>query len=137
VDNIEELKQWSGNEDDGEKRHDVATFNETCTAYVRTILRRALELNNLQHVWTGTEFINAAVRMTRSPSVLPDVPVWRLTEMEVKTIHRALEWHASKRRGGFVDTGLPTSILLMYARIELEVERVMRGIWHSQGKYWM
>jgi hypothetical protein len=138
VTNIEELKAWSGEpERESETRYSVPTYSYMCTAYVRTVLRRALALQCQENVWSGTEYVNAAREMTTSLSILPDVQVWRLTKTELMTIRTALEWRKGKRAAGSVDTCIGPDILRVWSWIEAEVTRVLREVWHSEGKYWM
>lgn len=136
--NIEELKAWSGgSENDGERRYPVATFSYMCTAYTRTALRRGLELQHIENVWQGTEYINAARGMVTSLHTLPDVRVWELTQTELMTIHIAFKWRKGKRAAGKADLCIGPDIIADWSRIENEVHRVLREIWHSEGKYWM
>lgn len=135
---IGELQQWAGDGENGEEpRYSVATYGYCCTAYVRTVLRRALALQDQESVWARTEYVNAARAMTVDLSILPDVQVWKLTETELETIHRALEWRRGKRAAGRVDLTIGSSILADWERIENEIARVLRGIWYSRGLYWM
>lgn len=139
---IGELQQWAGEGENGkEQRYPVATYSYCCTAYVRTVLRRALALQSEENVWAGTEYVNAARAMVGEfggPSfALPDVQVWKLTETELKTIHRALEWRRGKRAADKADLTIGPSILADWERIENEIYRVLRKIWHSRGLYWM
>jgi hypothetical protein len=138
VTDIEELKAWSGEpEREGETRYSVPTYSYMCTAYVRTVLRRALVLQCQENVWSGTEYVNAAREMTTSLSILPDVQVWRLTKTELMTIRTALEWRKGKRASGMADLCIGPDILRVWSQIESEVTRVLREVWHSEGKYWM
>jgi len=138
VTNIEELKQWQGDrENSGDTLYSVATYAFTCTAHVRTTLRRALELQPVQKVWQGDEYANCARAMVTDLSILPDVEVWRLTKFELLTIHRALDWRKAKREAGMVDLYIPESVRRLWARIEDEIYQTLREIWHSEGKYWM
>jgi hypothetical protein len=135
---VEELKAWSAeHERTDETRYAVATYSYACTAYVRTALRRALEFQPRDNVWFGTEYVNTARGMVDGPGILPDVSVWRLTKLELMTISRALEWRRGKRAAGKVDVNVSPSILLEWESIENEVSRVLRDVWHSEGKYWM
>ncbi|MET9816859.1 hypothetical protein [Streptomyces sp. NPDC006355] len=136
--NIEELKAWSGEPDrERETLYQVATFSYMCTAYTRTALRRALALQYREKVWSSTEYVNAARAMVTSLHTLPDVRVWRLTKTELLTIHIAFEWRRAKRKQGKADLCIGPDILARWSRIEDEVHRVLREIWHSEGKYWM
>lgn len=118
-------------------RYRVATYSYACTAYVRTTLRRALELQNRDNVWSGTESVNAARGMVAGSGVLPDTQVWRLTETELMTIHLAIQWRKGMRRSLRADTRVRGSVIEEWSRIEDEILRVLREVWHSQGKYWM
>lgn len=119
------------------ERYRVATYSYACSAYVRTTLRRALELQSRDRVWAGSEYINAARGMVTGLSTLPDESVWELTKTELMTIHRALEWRRSKRAFGIVDQGIRPVILAEWEQVENEIYRVLRSIWHNEGKYWM
>lgn len=135
---IGELTAWSGDhERDTEERYPVATFSYACTAHVRTVLRRGLAFQSQENVWTGTEYVNAARAMVGSLSILPDTKVWKLTETELKTIKRALEWRAAKRKAGKTDLMVGPDILAEWQQIEDEITRVLREVWHSRGLYWM
>jgi len=59
--------------------------------------------------------------------------VWELTKLQLLTIHRALEWRESK------SSYLSNSQLLRdeWSNITDEINRVLREVWHSEGKYWM
>lgn len=139
---IGELQQWAGDgENSEEPRYPVATYSYTCTAYVRTVLRRALALQGHENVWSGTEYVNAARTMVGQcggPSfALPDVRVWKLTKLELMTIHRALEWRRGKRAAGRVDLTIGSHILSEWEQVENEIHSVLREVWHSEGKYWV
>jgi hypothetical protein len=119
-----------------DKLYRVNTYTYACSAHVRTTLRRALALQPTDNVWTGTEYVNAARQMVGAsgPSeFLPDEPVWELTKLQLLTIHRALEWRESK------SSYLSNSQLLRdeWSNITDEINRVLREVWHSEGKYWM
>lgn len=116
-----------------EKRYTVATYSYACTAYVRTTLRRALELQSTQNVWSGTDYVNTG-RSLVSLSKLPDEQTWELSKLELMTIHLALEWRKAKRMGTRVTR---ISVEKEWANIENEIYRVLREVWHSEGKYWM
>jgi len=128
------LKEHKGTAD---TRYTVATYSYACTAYVRTTLRRALELQSTHNVWAGSEYVNAAKAMVPNTYVtckLPDETTWELTKLELMTIHLALEWRKAKRMGTRVT---PITLVREWAHIEEEIYRVLKGIWHSEGKYWM
>lgn len=119
-----------------DKRYRVATYSYACTAYVRTTLRRALALQSTDNVWVGTEYVNTArgmVGVLGWSEILPDEQTWELTKLELMTIRRALEWRESK------SVYLHNSQILRdeWANITNEISRVLRDIWHSEGKYWM
>ena len=123
-----------------ETRYTVATYSDTCTAYVRTTLRRALALQPTHNVWTGTEYVNAArgmVGVIGWSEILPDADTWSLTKTELMTIHLAIEWRRSRRMADIMDRRIRQSTLDEWAHIEDEIYRVLRGIWHSEGKYWV
>lgn len=125
---------------DTEQTYRVATYSYACTAYVRTTLRRALELQSRDNIWAGTEYINAARGMvlnTYTTTRLPDESVWELTRLELMTIHRALEWRRAKRDAGTADKRVRHVIRSEWSFIEAEIARVVRAIWHAEGKYWM
>ncbi|WP_157875619.1 MULTISPECIES: hypothetical protein [unclassified Streptomyces] len=121
-----------------EKRYTVATYSYACTAYVRTTLRRALELQSTQNVWVGGDYVKTAkalVPNTYETCKLPDETTWELTKLELMTIHQALEWGKAKpERTG---TDREVNRFVEEAQIEDEIFRVLQGIWHSEGKYWM
>lgn len=119
-----------------DKRYTVATYSYACTAYVRTTLRRALALQSTDNVWSGTEYVNTArgmVGATGWSEILPDEQTWELTKLEIMTIHRALEWRESR------PAYLRSSQLIRdhWKNITNEITRVLRSIWHSEGRYWM
>lgn len=123
-----------------DKRYRVATHSYACTAYVRTTLRRALALQPQENVWHGTEYVNTARGMAGVlgwSEILPDEQTWELTKLELMTIHRALEWRRGKRKAGKVDQKIRPEIVAEWANIENEIARVLREVWHSEGKYWM
>lgn len=119
-----------------ERKHTVATYSYACTAYVRTTLRRALELQSTHSVWADAEYVNAARAMVPNTYVttrLPDATTWELSELELSTIHRALQWRKEFR-------GTDQRYENLYQEwgfIEEEIYRVLQGIWHSEGKHWM
>ncbi|WP_371665970.1 hypothetical protein OG306_33115 [Streptomyces sp. NBC_01241] len=123
---------------DEETRYTVATYSYACTAYVRTTLRRALELQGTQNVWAGNG-ADVAQEMLGSEwaDILPDRTTWELTKLELMTTHRALEWRKGKRKAGETDHGISESTTEEWAHIEDEIYRVLQGIWHSEGKYWV
>lgn len=107
---------------DTDQTYTVATYSYTCTAYVRTMLRRALELHPTHNVWVSTEYVNAAQGMTNLVTwsdILPDETTWSLTKTQLTTIYIALQWCRDE------------------CLIEGEIYRALQGIWHSEGKYWM
>lgn len=123
-----------------EKRHKVPTYSYTCTAYVRTTLRRALEFQGKDNVWAGAEYVNAAKAMCGNQTwenFLPDKETWSLTKLELMTIKSALEWRRAKRSEGKWDDRVSHSTWCEWGRIEAEINRVLREIMHSEGKYWM
>ncbi|MEU0159034.1 hypothetical protein ABZ154_09380 [Streptomyces sp. NPDC006261] len=125
---------------DTEKRYRVATYSYACTAYVRTTLRRALELQSTQKVWTGTEYVYAAMALVPNTYVttkLPDEQTWELTKLELHTIYRALGWRKGRRNGGHTDLNTSVEQCEEWSNIEEEIFRVLREVWHSEGKYWM
>lgn len=119
-----------------EKRYTVATYSYACTAYVRSTLRRALELQSTHNVWTGTDYINTA-RSLVSLSKLPDEQTWELTKLELHTIYAALSWRYANRSVGTADLSTSPEIEAEWSHIEDEIYRVLREVWHSEGKYWM
>lgn len=119
-----------------EQTYRVSTRSYACTAYVRTTLRRALEFQPRDNVWAGTEYINAARGMVPNPhttSRLPDDQAWELTKLELRTIQIALEW----RHGKVSYQRARQEHKDHWSLIEDEINRVVRAIWHSEGKYWM
>lgn len=119
-----------------DQQYKVATYSYACTAYVRTTLRRALALQSTHNVWAGSDNVNAANGMMWGWSdILPDETTWELTKLELMTIHRALEWRKGRR--GFNDTGRDEKLYGEWDQIADEIYRVLQGIWHSEGKYWM
>ena len=120
-----------------EQTYRVATYSHACTAYIRTTLRRALEFHGRDNVWHGTEYVNAALTMTTGPDILPDESVWDLSKTQLMTIHRALEYRQGKRKAGTADIGVSHVVLAEWSFIEAEITRVLRSIWHSEGRYWM
>ncbi|MFJ3084352.1 hypothetical protein ACIPJG_31990 [Streptomyces halstedii] len=120
-----------------EQKYTVATYSYTCTAYVRTTLRRALELQSTHNVWAGTKYVNAAQGMLGNfwSDILPDEQTWELTKLELMTIHRALEWRKGRR--GFSDTDRDEKLYPEWDNIADEIYRALREVWHSEGKYWM
>lgn len=122
------------------QKYQVSTYSHACNAYIRTTLRRALEFQGRDNIWSGTEYVNAAhgmVGVLGWSDILPDEPVWELTKLELMTIRRALEWRQGKRTAGSVDTSISSEQLEEWAQIEQEITNVLRTIWHSEGKYWM
>ncbi|MEU0952782.1 hypothetical protein ABZ353_10630 [Streptomyces niveus] len=118
----------------------VPAYSYTCTAYVRTTLRRALELHSTQNVWADTKYVNAANALVGRHTwadFLPDKTTWNLTKTELMTIHSAITWRKAKRFAGLVDRGVTSTQTQEWAHIEDEIYRVLRGIWHAEGKYWM
>jgi hypothetical protein len=118
----------------------VTTYSYACTAYVRTTLRRALELQSRDNVWAGTEYVNAARGMvpnTYTTNRLPDESVWELTRTELTTIHRALEWRKAKRDAGTTDIHVRHVIRAEWSFIEAEISRVLRAVCRAEGKYWV
>lgn len=118
-------------------RYPVDTYTYACTAYVRTTLRRGLALQPQENVWAGTEFVNAARGMVAGPDMLPDEHTWELTKTELTTIHRALEWRQARRKAGKADVSTRHEILTEWSFIEAGIRKVLREVWHSEGKYWM
>jgi hypothetical protein len=93
-------------------------------------------LQSQENVWQGTEYVNTARAMVgvSGPSeFLPDTQTWELTKHELMTIKRALEWRESKPAYLHHSQELRNE----WSHITDEVNRVLRGIWHSEGKYWM
>ncbi|MFJ6010226.1 hypothetical protein ACIQHZ_31575 [Streptomyces halstedii] len=126
--------------DQTEQKYTVATYSYTCTAYVRTTLRRALELQGTHNVWAGTEYVNAARAMvpnTYATTRLPDEQTWELTKLELLTIGRAIAWRRARRHAGLADTNTPLDLEMEWGQIQDEIHRVLQGVWHSEGKYWM
>ncbi|MFE8916891.1 hypothetical protein [Streptomyces globisporus] len=119
-----------------EQKYRVATYSYACTAYVRSTLRRALELQSTQNVWTGTDYINTA-RSLVSLSKLPDEQTWELTKLELQTIYKAIAWRRARRSSGETDRNTSLAIEAEWSHIEDEIFRVLREVWHSEGKYWM
>lgn len=122
---------------DTDQKYKVATHSYVCTAYVRTTLRRALEMQPTHNVWAGTEYVNTARGMMGIgwSDILPDETTWELTKLELMTVHRALEWRKGRR--GFSDTDRDAKLYGEWDQIGDEINRVLTGIWHSEGKYWM
>jgi len=121
-----------------EKRYSVATHTKACAAFVRTTLRRALASQYRDNVWHGTEYVNTARTLAGNvgapPSAfLPDEPVWELTKHELATIHRALEWRQSRPSY----KNYAPELRAEWSRISDEITRVLRDIWHSEGRYWL
>ena len=119
-----------------DKRYTIDTYSYACTAYVRSTLRRALELQPRDNVWASTEYVNTArglVGPTGWSEYLPDERTWELTKLELMTIHRALEWRENK------PSYLHSSQLLRdaWSNISEEITGVLRDIWHSEAKHWM
>jgi Iap family predicted aminopeptidase len=73
------------------------------------------------------------VGVSGASEFLPDEQTWELTKHELMTIHRALEWREGKA------VYLRHSQLLRdeWSHITNEIKRVLREVWHSEGKYWM
>ncbi|MGC9439245.1 hypothetical protein [Streptomyces sp. WG5] len=125
---------------DTDQKYRVATYSYACTAYVRTTLRCALALQSAQNVWDNEEHANTARGMMGPvgwSEILSDTQVWELTKLELMTIHRALEWRKAKRDAGTADTHVSHVIRAEWSFIEAEITRVLRAVWHSEGKYWM
>ncbi|MEU9258967.1 hypothetical protein AB0D68_10820 [Streptomyces sp. NPDC048212] len=123
-----------------EQKYTVATYSYVCTAYVRSTLRRALELQSTHNVWTGSEYVNSAAAMVPNTYVtckLPDEQTWELTKLELMTIHRALGWRENRRWSEETDLTVPAVVVAEWGGIQDEIYRVLQGIWHSEGKYWM
>jgi hypothetical protein len=72
-----------------------------------------------------------------SDNFLPDEQAWELSKLELMTIHRALEWRKAKRAAHRTDISVRHVIKAEWSFIEAEIARVLRAVWHAEGKYWM
>lgn len=122
------------------QKYIIPTYSYVCTAYVRSTLRRALELQSTHNVWADSDYVNSAqfmIGLETWERVLPDTQTWDLTRTELVTIRQALAWRRERRNAGQCDHSAKESLAFEWGRIEAEVNQVLRGIWHSEGKYWM
>ncbi|MFJ8385553.1 hypothetical protein ACIQ9Q_13775 [Streptomyces sp. NPDC094438] len=102
--------------------------------YVRTTLRRALELRSAQNVWTGTEHISNARGMIHGDE-LPDSGRWTLTKSQLATLVIALKWRRAKR--GTWEANTAPDVIAHYEEIEDAVTEAYRAACHAEGRYWM
>ncbi|MER7043635.1 hypothetical protein [Streptomyces jumonjinensis] len=102
--------------------------------YLRTTLRRALEFQSVQSVWSGAEHINNAIAMLYSDE-LSDSGPWMLTKSQLSTLVAATEWRRAKR--GTWDVHTNPEILAHYSEIEKEISEAYRSACHAEGCYRM
>lgn len=109
-----------------ERRYAVRTSTVSQCAYVRTTVRRALELQAQYNIWTGTEYVNAARELAAEG--LPDVPVWNLTKTELRTLARAIESRRARRNAGRCDVTTSETVLADWHEIEEAILRKHRTV---------
>jgi hypothetical protein len=102
--------------------------------YLRSTLKRALELQATQNVWSGAENINNAVEMAYGDE-LPDSGRWLLTRSQLRTLKIAIEWRRAKRASS--DREIAPDILEHWTEIEDQVIEAYRAACHAEGLYWV
>ncbi|MGA4842103.1 hypothetical protein [Streptomyces sp. G45] len=98
--------------------------------YVRSTLRRALELQPAQRVWSSAEHINNAIVMIYGDE-LPDSGPWLLTTSQLATLVTALKWRHSKR--GTWERNTAPETLAHYEEIESAIAQAYRAACHAEA----
>ncbi|MFF7166931.1 hypothetical protein ACFZBP_37060 [Streptomyces sp. NPDC008086] len=102
--------------------------------HLRCTLQRALALQAMQNVWSGTENINNAVAMAYG-NELPDSGSWLLTRSQLRTLKIAIEWRRVTRAAR--DRKAAPDIIEHWTEIEDQVIEAYRAASHAEGLHWI
>ncbi|MBD0739821.1 hypothetical protein [Streptomyces sp. CBMA29] len=111
-----------------ERRYAVRTFSVSQRAYVRTTLRRALELQPQYNIWAGSEYVYAARELVADGGRLSDEPVWNLTKTELRAVARAIESRRARRIAGRCDVAASETALTDWHGIEEAILRKHQAV---------
>ncbi|MEU7230136.1 hypothetical protein [Streptomyces chrestomyceticus] len=102
--------------------------------YLRTTLRRALEFQATQNVWSDAEHVNNATSMIHGNEITDTGP-WEFTKSQLSTLVAAIKWRRGKHATW--DRMASPDIRKHWAEIEGEIIDAYRSACHADGAQWV